>query len=110
MEMEPVSRHLGEHILKTNKISSYAVFVSTTLHRNVISDFRNRKSYQYYDKNFENDVDGLKILPLATTEISKILERGINYRELYNLFDNAHNSSEPVPTWYEKNIIKEMEV
>jgi hypothetical protein len=104
MEMEPVSRHLGEHILSSNNTSSYCVFVSTFLHRNVISDFRNRRTYQYYSDQYENVVDGLKILPLATAELRTILERNIKYEEMYRIFETAYHSNEPIPTWYEQEI------
>ena len=106
MEMEPVSRHLGEYILRTGDVNAYCAFVSTSLHRNLISDFRNRRTYQYYGDNYENRVDGLKILPLATSEIQTILERGISYDELYSIFEAAYRSGEPVPTWYEQEIVK----
>jgi hypothetical protein len=105
MEMEPVSRHLGEYILKTGDKNAYCVFVSTFLHRNVISDFRNRKTYQYYSDQYESCVDGLKILPLATAELRTILEHKINYDKLYSVFESAHRSNEPIPTWYDKEII-----
>lgn len=108
MEMEPVSRHLGEHILATGDNNSYCVFVSTFTHRNVVSDFRNRRTYQYYSDQYENVVDGLKILPLATSEIRAILERGIGYDRLYALFEAAHCSDEPVPTWYEQEIARQL--
>ncbi|MDR1665370.1 MAG: AlwI family type II restriction endonuclease [Clostridiales bacterium] len=104
MEMEPVSRHLGEYILSNGGMNAYCVFVSTFLHRNVISDFRNRRTYQYYSDKFESVVDGLKILPLATAEIRGILERGIGYERLYALFESACRSDEPVPTWYEREV------
>ncbi len=102
MEMEPVSRHLGEHILKHENNNSYCVFSTTYLDRNVISDFRNRKTFSYYNKDFTKSVDGLKIIPLQTTELKTIIRNGLNYRTLYTIFDNAFNSIEPVPTWYEK--------
>ena len=104
MEMEPVSRHLGEYILSSGDINAYCVFVSTYLHRNVISDFRVRKSYEYYSDEYKNVVKGLKILPLSTSEIQTILERGIGYDKLYLLFDTAYRSGEPVPSWYEREI------
>jgi hypothetical protein len=104
MEMEPVSRHLGEYILRSGNENAYCVFVSTLLHRNVISDFRNRRTYQYYSDQYENEVDGLKIIPLATAEIQTILERGIGYAELYSIFEAAYRSNEPVPTWYEMEV------
>ena len=43
MELEPVSRHLGQHLLKTDNNNSYCIFVTTHLDINVISDFRSRK-------------------------------------------------------------------
>ena len=42
MEMEPVSRHLGNHILRTNNKSSYCLFATNYLDMNVISDFQIR--------------------------------------------------------------------
>lgn len=105
MEMEPVSRHLGEHILKHENNNSYCVFSTTYLDRNVISDFRNRKTFSYYNKDYTKSVDGLKIIPLQTTELKTIIRNGLNYRTLYTIFDNAFNSTEPVPTWYEKTMI-----
>jgi hypothetical protein len=108
MEMEPVSRHLGEYILDSGDESAYAVFISTKLHRNVVSDFRNRRTYQYYSDRYEKCVDGLKILPIATSEIRTILKKGIGYGRIYALLEEAHRSNEPVPTWYEKEIVNSM--
>jgi hypothetical protein len=104
MEMEPVSRHLGEYILSAGDENAYCVFISTFLHRNVISDFRNRRTYDYYSDHYENAVHGLKILPLATAELRTILEREVNYDALYPLFESAYRSGEPVPTWYEMEL------
>lgn len=103
-EMEPVSRHLGEYVLKTGDKNAYCVFASTFLHRNVVSDFRNRRTYEYYSDQYKNCVDGLKILPLATKELRAILESGIGYDKLYPLFESAYRSDEPVPTWYEREV------
>ncbi len=104
MEMEPVSRHLGEHILKYENNNSYCVFSTTYLDRNVISDFRNRKTFSYYNKDFTKSVDGMKIIPLQTTELKTIIRNRLNYRTLYPIFDNAFNSNEPVPSWYQNCI------
>ena len=108
MEMEPVSRHLGEYVLSSGDRYAYCVFVSTYLHRNVISDFRNRRTYQYYSDHYEVYVDGLKIIPLATPELQTILKRGIGYDRLYTLFEKAYCSDEPVPTWYEREIVNRL--
>jgi hypothetical protein len=103
-EIEPVSRHLGDYILSTGEINSYCMFVSTYLHHNVISDFRNRQTYQHYSDQYENAVNGLKILPLAIAELRTILESEIGYEQLYSLFETAYHSNEPVPTWYDLEI------
>jgi hypothetical protein len=104
MEMEPVSRHLGEHILATGDKNSYCLFVSTFLDNNVISDFRNRRTFEYYSKQYKNVVKGMKILSLETKELRTILERGMDYNKLYELFEFAYYSNEPIPTWYEREI------
>jgi len=106
-EMEPVSRHLGEYILATGDKASYCLFVSTFLHPNVISDFRNRRTYDYYDQH-GNVVKGLKILSLETAELRKILECGIDYDELYKLFESAYRSDYPVPMWYAQEVVEKI--
>jgi len=108
MEMEPVSRHLGEYILHTGDKDSYCVFVSNALHLNLISDFRNRKTYTYYGKQPEKSIYGLKILPLAAAELRIILEHGIGYDRLYSLFEAAYNSDKPIPMWYESEIVNKI--
>jgi hypothetical protein len=107
MEMEPVSRHTGEYILSHGDTNAYCLFVSTFLNRNVISDFRNRRTYKYYGLH-EKFVEGLKILVLATPELRIILEHGIGYDMLYSLFESAYRSDEPVPSWYEKEVVEKL--
>lgn len=102
MEMEPVSRHLGEHILKHGKDSSYCVFVTNNLNINVISDFRNRKQAPYYDsKDRTRYVEGMKIIPLETSELKKIISSGKKYQDLYQLFEDAYQSTLLPHQWYE---------
>lgn len=110
MEMEPVSRHLGDYILLTGDKNAYCIFVSTFLHRNVISDFRNRRTYKHYSENYENVVEGLKILPLATIELQTILKENMGYDRLYSIFETAYNSDEPVPTWYEREVVNNIHI
>ncbi|MCM1062259.1 MAG: AlwI family type II restriction endonuclease [Eubacterium sp.] len=105
MEMEPVSRHLGEHILKHGNTKSYCVFSTTYLDRNVISDFRNRKTYEYLSKDMTNSVKGMKIIPLQTSEIKAIIKNHITYKKLYGIFEEAFQSDESVQDWYKKAII-----
>lgn len=105
MEIEPVSRHLGEYRLKSKNPNDYAIFATTSLHRNVISDFRLRKSYIYYGQN--NDlIEGMKIIPLNTKLIRTLLENNIRYKNLYSHFEKQHQSNLKPLEWYD-NLVKE---
>lgn len=105
MEMEPVSRHLGQHLIKTGNLNSYCVFTTSFLNINVISDFRSRKTTPYYDsQDYTQYVEGMKILPLATSELKKIVRNNKTYKELYPIFDVAFNSMLPPHIWYESCI------
>ncbi len=102
MEMEPVSRHLGQHLLKTNDAHSYCVFITTFLHINVLSDFRSRKTYIYYDaSDYNHKVSGMKIIPIKTNDLKTIVIKGIKYKDLYNIFESAHESSLEPHEWYD---------
>lgn len=104
MEMEPVSRHLGEHLLKNKSQESYCVFATNNLHIQVIADFRGRKQQYYYNSQNSNDyIVGMKIIPLETTDLKAILTKQISYSQLYKKFETAYNSNEMRPKeWYEK--------
>lgn len=106
MEMEPVSRHLGNHLLKTGNTNSYCVFASSFLHINVISDFRGRKRNIYCDfQNPENYISGMKIIPLSTDDLRAIVKWDIPYAELYDHFEQAFQSDETHPQrWYEEYV------
>lgn len=103
MELEPVTRHLGQHILRNNNLKSYSVFVSNKLYINVISDFRLRKFYTWYD-NSDNShfVQGLKIIPLETSDLKTIIQNELTYKELYPHFERSYQSSNmEARSWYE---------
>ncbi len=104
MEMEPVSRHLGQHLIDTGNHHSYCVFIATYLDNNVLSDFRGRKNYTYYDnKGSDKYVRGMKIIPLNTKLLSHIVNTEAKYGELYKIFDEAYLSELDLPKeWYEK--------
>ena len=107
MEMEPVSRHLGQHLLRTGNLNSYCVFATGELNINVISDFRSRKSIPYYDpQDYSKYVSGMKIIPLQISELKAILIGGKHYKDLYSMFDTAFKSGLPPHEWYEKCIVK----
>lgn len=108
MEMEPVSRHLGEHILKHGNTKSYCVFSTTYLDRNVISDFRNRKTYEYLNKDMTKSVKGMKIIPLQTSEIKAIIRNHVTYKKLYMIFDEAFQSDRGIISWYNDEIVSKL--
>lgn len=106
MEMEPVSRHLGQHLIRTRNMDSYCVFATNFLNINVISDFRSRKTTPYYDsQDYTQYVEGMKIIPLETSELKRIIQVRKTYKELYSIFEEAFNSALPPHMWYE-NCIK----
>lgn len=105
MEMEPVSRHLGRHLIRTGNLNSYCVFATNYLDINVIADFRGRKSMPFYDtQDYSKSVNGMKIIPLQTSELKKIVTTGKTYKELYPMFEEAFNSTLPPHEWYNRCI------
>lgn len=106
MEMEPVSRHLGQHLIRTRNMDSYCVFATNFLNINVISDFRSRKTTPYYDsQDYTQYVEGMKIIPLETSDLKRIIQVSKTYKELYPIFEEAFGSTLPPHLWYE-NCIK----
>lgn len=92
-EMEPVSRHLIRHMQEYDNVKSYAIFVANILNKEVLSDFRSRKNYWYEGRNSKKN-KGLKIIPLSINDIIIILEKDINYNNLYELFEQAYKNEE----------------
>lgn len=105
MEMEPVSRHLGEDISNTNNENDYALFVAPNLEERLILDFRNMKS-RFYPKTDGGYIEGLKIIPIDTEILKKFITGNKKYNELYTLFDKAFKSKLPDPEWFEKEILQ----
>ena len=103
MEMEPVSRHLGNHLLRTGNMDSYCVFITNnSLNINLISDFRARKFIPFYDtRDYSRSVPGMKIIPLQTSDLRKIIQNSYSYDTLYEVFDSAYKSANMQPdVWY----------
>lgn len=111
MEMEPVSRHLGQHLLENGNLNSYCVFISNYLHINVIADFRMRKNANYYDPNDHSKfVKGMKIIPMQmqSSELKTILNKNLTYKDLFVLFENAFQSEDPPHEWYNSMMISKI--
>lgn len=101
MEMEPVSRHLGDYLVSHNGHDSYCVFLTNNLNLNVISDFRSRRHTEYYGgKNSDTVIHGMMIIPLENDLLISILEKNIKYTELYKIFHDVFNSELPPKEWY----------
>ena len=106
-EMEPVSRHLANYMIDKD-MNSYCTFISNNLHSTVISDFRMRLNFPWYRSDTEG-IDGMRILPLHTTELKTVLEKNIKYSQLYSLFMKACDSDIKVPPqWYDECIKNEI--
>jgi hypothetical protein len=104
-EMEPVSRHLGNHILRTGE-NAYCTFISPYLDINVLTHFRSLKHMGYYDtQNHSNHIPSLKVVPIKTKELKTILQKGIKYNELYLILDRAFEKESQIPTWYESELV-----
>ena len=99
MEMEPVSRHLGDYRIRFNNPFDYSLFVSTYLDKNVISDFRYRKIIPY--TRDEETITGMKIISMDTDSLKKIIENKIKYKYLYEIFDKYHEMPLETIDWHD---------
>ena len=106
MEMEPVSRHLGNHILRTRNLNSYCVFATNDLNINVVSDFRGRKNQRYYDTADDNNfIEGMKIIPLQIDDLKNIIKNHLRYEKLYGIFEAAFQSELAPREWRKACIV-----
>jgi len=107
--MEPVSRHLGRHLIRTENMNSYCVFITPYLDINVISDFRARKNIPFYDtQDTTRFVEGMKIIPLDTDTLKVIITKCLKYKTLYSIFQNAHESLVPPHLWHNECIVNKL--
>lgn len=113
MEMEPVSRHLGNYILRTSNKQSYTLFATNYLDNNVISDFRMRKVVPFYDtRDNSRYVVGMKIIPLQTSDLRSIIITKKHYTDLYPKYEKAYQRDlgmMPV-YWYETCVKEKSEI
>ena len=109
MEMEPVSRHLGDYMLShEDDTGTYCTFVATHLNPNVISDFRGKRHQPYYDsKDVNRYIKGMKIIPVDTAAIRNMLSRNLHYSDLHAIFETNFVKETDPWTWY-KNLCAEM--
>lgn len=98
MEMEPVSRHLGDYRIRFNNPFDYSLFVSTYLDDNVVNDFRYRKIIPY--KRDNETITGMKIISMDTDSLKKIIENKVKYKYLYEVFDKYHEMPLETVDWH----------
>lgn len=101
MEMEPVSRHLGEYLCENGKSMAYCIFITNYLNMNVISDFRMRKNQPYYGNN-GNKILGMNITPLETDLLKIIIQKNLKYKTIYSLIKDEFESCLEPKEWYEE--------
>lgn len=104
MEMEPVSRHLGDYRIRFNNSFDYSLFISTYLDKNVVSDFRYRKIIPY--TRDEETITGMKIISMDTDSLKKIIKNNVKYKYLYEIFDKYHEMPLETVDWHD-GMIKE---
>ena len=103
-EMEPVSRHLMRYLQEHDETESYALFFAPYLNEEVLSDFRNKKTYQFRGKNGTVQ-QGLKIMALDIDDMIFILQHNITYEQLYDIFDRAFKDTVVNDLdWYQEQI------
>lgn len=107
-EDEPVTRHLGEHRLLNHSDKDYCTFIASDIPTNLISSFRNKRTYKYFDKDSRDYVSDFKIIPLKTKELKTILHKNMTYEQLYPILDTAQASNEMENVWYDKCIVSQI--
>ena len=98
MEMEPVSRHLGDYRIRFNNPFDYSLFVSTYLDDNVVTTFRYSKIIPY--KRDNETITGMKIISMDTEALKKIIKNKVNYKYLYEVFDKYHEMPLETMNWH----------
>lgn len=98
MEMEPVSRHLGDYRIRFNNPFDYSLFISTYLDDNVVTTFRYSKIIPY--KRDNETITGMKIISMDTEALKKIIKNKVNYKYLYEVFDKYHEMPLETTNWH----------
>lgn len=107
MEMEPVTRHLTRHLQTHERDEDYVVFIATRLYKDLILDFRNRKSI-YFETNTGTEKQGMKIIPIDVSLLIEIINKDIDYNMLYGLFEEAYKSTISDLKWHENEIVNKI--
>ena len=60
-----------------------------------------QKNLGVMNGNIEESVEGMKVIPLDTEVLKRIVSECVKYKTLYTLFDSAYESTLPPHLWYE---------
>ena len=63
-----------------------------------------RKNNPYYSTDGTRFVEGMKIIPLQTSEIKTIIEKRLTYGNLYHIFEAAFSSTVAPNLWYKDEL------
>lgn len=110
-ELEPVPRHLGQYLIEKDA-NAYCSFVTPELVLPIVSEFRGKKNSYFYPYNTDDTkyVETMNIIPIDTFDLSNIIKNKIKYEKIYEIFMNAYNSNEKVPSvWRSEYIAKALE-
>lgn len=99
-EMEPISRHLGLFLLNNPHSRGYCIFIANFIDINVVADFRSRKNCYFYDtRDYSRHITEMKIIPLTTDNLITIINKKIDYQQLYQIFEFAYQSNAAPHLW-----------
>ena len=60
----------------------------------------------FYDtQDYNKSVDGMKIIPIQTSELKTIINKHVNYTTLFDVFKSAFISTDKPHEWYINNIV-----
>lgn len=113
-EMEPVTRHLGNLLVKISepkiRRESYAIFVAPFLDKNVLNDFRARRSMPW--ENGSSVIPGMNIASLSVNDLAALLDCGKSYGWIRNKIKASFNTDENLrgSLWYQDVLKKSLDL
>ena len=91
---------LGTTSFRTGEMNR--TFATTNLDLNVISDYRGRRHQTFYDPSDRTrHIDGMKIMPIDTKMLRRMLERRLKYSTIYKMFDDHFNRDGDPASWHD---------
>lgn len=105
-EMEPVTRHLGTHIINEDP-DTYCVFATNNLAQSILSDFRARNGKWTYLDTSDTPIKSMNIVPLDSDDFINIINNHFTYGKLYGLFMKAYaDHAEDPKEWRQRMVVE----